>query len=99
MDDKMITSFGSKLVSCTCGAGEKHVGLPYKCWSAIKYNERQFWLQVANIVSVAIQTFEDYTCVVMQKELILFVENICCFISVIGSAITTTILKREVILM
>ena len=60
---QMITSFGSKLVSCTCGAGEKHVGLPYTCWSAIKYNERQFWLQVANIVSVAIQTFEDYTSV------------------------------------
>ena len=34
--------------------------------------------------------------IVTQKELILFVENVCCFISVIGSAITTTILKREV---
>ena len=32
--------------------------------------------------------------VVTQKGLILFVENICCFISVIGLAITTTILKR-----
>ena len=37
--------------------------------------------------------------VVTQKELILFVENVCYFISVIGSAITTTILKREVFLM
>ena len=37
--------------------------------------------------------------VVTQKELILFVENFCCFISVIESAVTTTILKREVFLM
>ena len=37
--------------------------------------------------------------VVTQKEFILFVENICCFISVIGSAITTTILNREVYFM
>ena len=37
--------------------------------------------------------------VVTQTELILFVENIYCFISVIGSAITTTILKRLVFLM
>ena len=34
--------------------------------------------------------------VVTQKVVILFDENIYCFISVIGSAITTTILKREV---
>ena len=39
------------------------MGLPYTCGSVIKYNERQFWLQVANIVSVATQTFEDYTSV------------------------------------
>ena len=37
--------------------------------------------------------------VVTQTQLILFVENICCFISVIGLAITTTILKRSVFLM
>ena len=34
--------------------------------------------------------------VVTQKELILFVENISCFIIFIGSAITRNILKREV---
>ena len=36
--------------------------------------------------------------VVTQKELILFDvdEYICCFISFNGSAVTTTILKREV---